>query len=234
MANSILLVHGAWHGAWCWASVVKILEAKGVETRAVDLPGHGSRRALAPNVGLDDYANAVVEAGLGMSTPPLLVGHSMGGVVISAAAERKPDAFRSLLYLTAFLPLPGQTLMDITARQIPIGRLDGGEVHLDDQEQARNLFYNDCPAQISNWALSKIQPQPVRPVAEKVELTATRFGTLSRDYIVCVRDQAIAPDFQREMAVAGSCRKIIDLNAGHSPMLSCPAELVEKIIQATG
>jgi len=227
---SILLVHGAWHGAWCWSPVLTLLEARGVEAVAVDLPGHGARRSAAPGVRLADYAACVVEAAAGMTAPPLLVGHSMGGMVISAAAETDPAAFRALLYLAAFLPKSGQSLFELAAEQGErFGEVVDGEIHLD-REEARRLFYEDCDPEQAAWALDRIQPQPMGPAGDPVALTAERFDRLARDYVVCARDRAIDPAFQRQMAARGACRTIVELDSGHSPFLACPSVLAQLLI----
>jgi pimeloyl-ACP methyl ester carboxylesterase len=165
-----------------------------------------------------------------MSGPPLLVGHSMGGLVISAAAEKDPDAFKSLVYLAAFLPSNGQALMDLTAEHGGgPGRLDGDAVVLE-REEARMLFYHDCPHEQAEWALSHIRPQPVSPALEPVTLSQDRWGRLRRDYIVCSEDRAIKPDYQRLMAARACCHTISELNCGHSPFLFCPSELSRVLI----
>jgi len=221
----ILLVHGAWHGAWCWGPVLADLESRRIEALAIDLPGHGARSATTDPIRLADYAAAVIEAGRSMSAPPVLVGHSMGGMVISAAAEGDPGAFKSLIYLAAFLPRTGEALATLAAQDGRVdGRLEGDKIVLE-SEEARRLFYQDCPSELVDWALSKIQPQPISPALDPLELTPERWGRLRRDYIVCSNDQAIRPEFQRSMAARANCESIIELECGHSPFLACPAEL---------
>ena len=226
MLMGILLIHGAWHGAWCWAPVVSELEAHGIEALAVDLPGHGARRDETDPIRLADYAAAVVEAGKSMSAPPVLLGHSMGGMVISAAAEMDPDAFKSLIYLAALLPSSGQSLMDLTLESGGVlGRPEGDAIVLDEAE-ARRLLYQDCPPDKADWALAQIQPQKLSPALDPLELSSSRWGRLRRDYIVCAQDQAISPDFQRLMARRANCDTVVELDCGHSPFLACPSELV--------
>jgi pimeloyl-ACP methyl ester carboxylesterase len=232
---SILLVHGAWHGAWCWSAVLAELGARGVEAQAIDLPGHGSQRARGQSVRLDDYAGAVVAAAATMTRAPLLVGHSMGGMVISAAAEREPAAFQSLFYLAAFLPQSGQSLAELAQRPGDgargLGHFENGEVRLE-REAARGLFYHDCDPDLSDWALDRLQPQPVGPIADPVQLTPERYGRLERDYLVCANDRAINPTFQREMAGRANCRDIVEVHSGHSPFLACPARVADILVES--
>jgi pimeloyl-ACP methyl ester carboxylesterase len=93
-----LLVHGSWHGAWCWRDVLPLLRDAGHEAEAMDLPGHGEDRTPASEVTLDAYADAVVSA---LRPGTVLVGHSMGGYAITAAAERAAKRISKLIDVAA-------------------------------------------------------------------------------------------------------------------------------------
>jgi pimeloyl-ACP methyl ester carboxylesterase len=131
--TTIVLVHGAWHGAWCWQPVIPELLQQGLAPFSVELPAHGlkarfpegfgsdaARFAAAPSphagITLGDYADAVLEvvdAALASgSGPVLLAGHSMAGIALTAVAERAPDKFAGLAYLAAFMPMPGMPMID--------------------------------------------------------------------------------------------------------------------------
>ena len=107
-----VLIHGAFHGGWCWRRVTPLLEAAGHTAIAPDLPGHGASEALRP-VTLEDYVDAVVGHVRRCAAPPVLVGHSMAGVIIAAACERAPELIRRLVFVTAYLPADGQSLDDL-------------------------------------------------------------------------------------------------------------------------
>lgn len=228
----ILLVHGAWHGAWCWSRLIPELGRRGVDAVAIDLPGHGNSSTEIGPITLSSYADAISAAAEAAGAPPLLVGHSMGGVAISAAAERSPSAFRSLAYLTAFLPLDGQALFDLTAElgAASPGRVENGCSILE-RKQAQAMFYSDCAANDAAWALERIQPEPLAPAAEPVRLSAERYGSVARDYIVCTGDAAIPAEFQRAMAERAHCRRIEELDSGHSPFLACPQALADTLLK---
>src|SRR5687767_10121804 len=110
--GSFLLVHGAWHGAWCWYKVAALLRARGHEVRAIDLPSHGIDARAPGSVTLEDYVDAAHTALDGMSRP-VVVGHSMGGIVLSALAEKHPERIGSLVYVAAFLLGDGMKLLDV-------------------------------------------------------------------------------------------------------------------------
>ncbi len=113
MAN-FLLIHGAMGGAWCWERVIPGLQAAGHDALAIDLPGQGADTTPLAEITLYRYADAVCDALDRMAGPVLLTGHSMGGMVITQAASQRPDTLAGLIYVAAFLPQPGQSLIDIT------------------------------------------------------------------------------------------------------------------------
>lgn len=107
MKTSILLIHGAWQGAWVWDEVTDLLEHRGIRARALDLPGSGNDRTPGTDVTLASYAKAIVAEARAMRSERLvLVGHSMGGAAITAAASLAPELFARLIYVCAFLPRP--------------------------------------------------------------------------------------------------------------------------------
>ena len=117
---TFLLIHGAWHGGWCWDRVVPLLRAAGHEVLAPDLPAHGDDRTAWWRASLGAYASRVCETARPAGRV-IAVGHSLGGLVITEAAAREPALFDALVYVCAFLPLRGESLMSL-------GRTDTGLV----------------------------------------------------------------------------------------------------------
>ena len=104
---TFVLVHGAWHGGWCWREIVPLLESAGHRVDALDLPGHGDNPAPVSEMTLDANARLVADRVEVVGEPVVLVGHSMGGVSITQAAELVPERIATLVYVTAFLPGDG-------------------------------------------------------------------------------------------------------------------------------
>lgn len=221
--SELLLIHGTCHGAWCFQPLLAELSQRGIPARAIDLPGRdGSPTSL------DDYAQAILAAA---KPGTILVGHSAGGYAITAAAEAAPARFKGLIYLCAYLPAQGQSLADMrragpSQPLLPAIRMaeDRGSFTID-PALAPQAFYQDCPADLAQWATAQLCPQPVTP--QQTPLWPTAAETLPRHYIVCENDQTIPPDYQRQMAarLPKECRHA--LPSGHSPFLAMPARLAD-------
>jgi pimeloyl-ACP methyl ester carboxylesterase len=232
----IVLVHGAFCGAWCWEPVLPGLRAAGHTVQAVDLPGSGEDRTPVAEVTLEAYAERVGGT-LGEGAPAVLVGHSMGGIVITQAAAQYPERVAALVYVTAFLPGDGQSLMDLTA--LPEGADDQVQANLvvaGDPPVAtmpagasRQALFACCDDAQAAWASQRMGPQPVIPFTQPVSLGgagADAFADLARAYVSCTLDRAIPLALQRRMLQDAGCDPVIELATDHSPWISRTDELV--------
>ncbi|WP_103333068.1 alpha/beta fold hydrolase [Pseudotabrizicola formosa] len=229
--SDFLLIHGSCHGAWCWHRVIPALAALGHTARAIDLPGHGRDRTPAQAVTLDSYAQAICAAVTG---PTIVVGHSMAGYAITAAAEHDPIHMAALVYLCAYAPVSGMTLGDMRRagpRQplAPAIRVDkaGGAFSFDPAQTAA-LFYHDCDPQAQALASLCLTPQPITPQETALTLTQ-RSQSLPRHYIRCLEDRAIPPEYQAVMEQAVPEANRSTLAASHSPFFACPEALAQRL-----
>lgn len=227
----IVLVHGAWSNATTWNDVVPLLRAAGHSVIAVTLPGHGGDDAVPlSEVGLSSYA-AHLAGILKQDEPALLVGHSMGGMAISAAAELVPDRIARLVYIAAFLPQSGQSLLDLIKAQNcpgiqPAVRRGAapGSTELDPEIAAGVLFQDATPEQ-RRTGMAALTPQPNRGQTDAAQLSAERFGRVPRAYIFCEQDRTVLPALQHKMEAASPCSPTFSLDCGHVPQLTCPDRL---------
>jgi len=216
--GDVLLVHGAWHGAWCWEPVVDALGGAAV---TLDLPSNH-----VDGAGFTDDV-AAVRALLDGLSDVVLVGHSYGGAVISEAGAH--DNVAHLVYLCAFVLDAGESLVDNPAPAAAgvlesSMRVEGGSVVVD-PDGAREAFYGDCAEQ----PVDRLVPHSV--TAFNVEVTAGAWRDKPSTYVLCTQDQAIHPDRQRFFA--DRCSSVVALEASHSPMLSMPSRVAEIIRGAT-
>jgi pimeloyl-ACP methyl ester carboxylesterase len=234
MERAVVLVHGAWHGAWAWERVLPLLTLAGVEYVALDLPGHGEvggpfgdlySDAARVRKTLDDVKGEVV-----------LVGHSYGGAVITEAGHH--PAVQHLAYVAAFALDVGESCVSV-ASNVEAGMISyegrpnlgaGFIVSPDDMitldpSTAAECLYNGCDADTVDWALARLGPQPFITIQEAANRAAWR--TKPSTYAVCTDDMAIHPDLQRTMA--RRCSSVIEWPTDHSPFL-CRPDLVAGLL----
>lgn len=229
--STYVLIHGAWHGGWCWDKVVPFLETAGHKVEAPDLPGHGSDKTPIREISLQAYADSVCRILDAQPDPVVLVGHSMGGIVISQAAEYRPQKIETLVYLTAFLLPNGESLLQVAQGDTEALVLPN-LIFAEDQSYAtvmddaiKEAFYGDCSDEDVARAKSLLVPQAAAPFATPLSTTEESFGRIPRVYIECLRDRAISPSVQKRMYTALPCRKVISMDTSHSPFFSVPEEL---------
>ncbi|HEX3689180.1 MAG TPA: alpha/beta fold hydrolase [Solirubrobacteraceae bacterium] len=232
-----LLIHGAMGGAWCWERVIPGLEATGHRASAIDLPGQGADTTPLSEITLYRYADAVCDALDGMDGPVVLTGHSMGGMVITQAASQRPDKLAGLVYVAAFLPQSGQSLIEITHLPEAAGDSVQANIVVDGDppvatmppEAAPEALYHCCTQEQIDWALPQRAGQPVIPFTQPFTPpggAGAGFDALPRAYVTCLQDRAIKPALQRLMYSAAGCDPVIEIDTDHSPWLSRTEELV--------
>jgi pimeloyl-ACP methyl ester carboxylesterase len=233
---TFVLIHGAWHGGWCWERVAPLLVAQGHRVLAPDLPGMGADLRKHGSDPLGDWTDFVAELVTSADEPVILVGHSLGGVVISEVAERVPDAVGMLVYLTAFLLRSGQSLADVANRYPDVGPAPAlrpadvdGEVIVD-PDQAIGIFYNAMSDDDARAAVDRLVAQPVAAFTKPVTLTAERFGRVPRTYVEATDDRAISLEMQRDMQALLPCEGVSTLRCDHSPFYSAVPELAEALL----
>jgi pimeloyl-ACP methyl ester carboxylesterase len=233
--STFLLIHGAWHGAWCWYKVVPRLEKLGHTVLAPDLPAMGRDRTAVNRVSLASWREFVCDIVDSVPEQVMLVGHSRGGIVISEVAEARPDRIRKLVYLTAFLLKDGQSLFDVASSD-PESLVPPNMVMSDDKSSStlrddalRDAFYGECNDDDLALARLCLKPEPTVPLATPIRVTEPRYGSVPRAYIGCLRDRAMTPAMQRSLQAGSPCSEVLDLDADHSPFFSRPDELVRML-----
>ena len=231
--SKILLIHGSCHGAWCFRDLIPALDRLGHDAYAIDLPGHGQNPVPIETITLDAYRDAILDA---IDEPVYLLGHSMAGFPISAAAEAAPDKIKRLIYLCAYAPQTGRSLVDMrksAPRQPLLEAIDktpdglGFSVNLDHIER---VFYHDCPADAIELARQNLCVQPIAPQATPITLT-DRYHSVAKSYIRCANDQTIPPEYQSTMVEHWPAQDVYHMDTSHSPFFAAPDDLVQMIDQ---
>lgn len=219
--GKVVLVHGAWHGSWCWDAVVAELAAKGVEVEAIELP------LTSYQDDVEVARQAVAAAGEGA----VVCGHSYGGLVISAAAADQPGVAR-LVYLCAFMTDEGEDPFVLSADDPPL--ILSALVFDDrgmtvDPAQRHQVFYADSDPSVVDQIAPKLRPMPAGeswllpgpPAWKKAPST----------YVVCSKDNAIPPSLQRTMSTHAT--DVVEWDNDHSPFLNRPGDVADLLASYT-
>jgi pimeloyl-ACP methyl ester carboxylesterase len=237
--STFVLVHGSWHGGWCWERVVPPLAAAGHTVLAPDLIGLGADRTPPAAVSLATWTDQIGALLAASEAPVVLVGHSRGGIAISQVAEVWPERVAALVYICAFLARDGEALiqlaqMDEESRILPHLTIDeAAGAHTVAAAAARDLFYHDCPEAEAARAIARLRPEPNAPTFTPVHVTDARFGGVPRFYIECQQDRVISLGRQRQMQAGLPCRGVVTMDTGHSPWLAAPDDLVAHLTALT-
>jgi pimeloyl-ACP methyl ester carboxylesterase len=234
--SAFLLIHGAWHGGWCWHKVVARLRAAGHYATAPDLPSLGRDRTPVEKVSLGAWTESVCAQLDAHAEPVMLVGHSRAGAVISATAEARPDKIHRLVYVAAYLLGNGESvsqraLEDAHSLVAPnmVTSVDRKSCTLR-ESVVREALYGQCSDEDVILAQSLLAPEAVAPLTTPLHTTAANFGRVPRVYIECRRDRAVSLEEQRRMYAAIACEQIISLDTDHSPFFSAPDALAAHLL----
>ena len=232
-STNYVLVHGAWQAPYAWQAVKTNLEKQGNTVIVVELPGHGADQTAPGEITLDTYKQKVIDAISAIDGKVVLVGHSLGGMIISSVAEAVPEKIEKLIYVAAYLPTSGQTL-DQLAHMDPDSHLgvEGNLImHTDTftidvkQDQIVDLFIQDGTPEIQSLVVNNYRTEPLIPFINPVTLTEQNFGSVKKVYIKTLQDHVISPYLQNKMISTTEVESVYEINTGHSPFLSQPDAL---------
>lgn len=232
----IVLLHGSWHGAWCWYKVIPRLRSVGHHVHAPDLPAHGREWRMARGrITLAAMAGTVCDLLDSLDGPALLVAHSRGGLVASAVAERRPRKLVANVYLAAYLLRHGERVVDLFKADkeslvLPNIRISRSTLTDSLAEEAyRPALYADCDDADVELARALLTPEPSLPALTRLRLSDANYGSVTRHYIELTQDRAVTLSLQRRMFEASPCATIASIDASHSAYFSRPDELARTI-----
>ncbi len=204
----VVLVHGAWHGAWCWDGVVDELAAAGVPVTAVELP----------LTGVDKDVAATRRAILRCGDDVVVLGHSYGGLVVSEAASGMSEVSH-LVYLAALMLDTGEDMVELMAEHesemLGIG-VPEGDGFVVERARAPELLYGDSDEAVVASVLPRLRPMHLHGELRVERLPAWR--DTPSTYVVCSNDRAIPPALQRQMATRADT--VVEWPTDHSPFLT--------------
>jgi pimeloyl-ACP methyl ester carboxylesterase len=232
MPATVVLVHGAWHGAWCWDRVVDGLRERDIDALALDLPGHGdSSEPLG-----DLYGDAAALRGTldTLDGPAVVCGHSYGGAVVSLGAASHPAA-KHLVFLAALMLDAGESCAASVPEppggapgpELELGRAlrfsdDGTTITLD-LDVAPGAFYADCSPSDTAWAVERLGGHPAASLRQTIDTAAWR--DIPSTYVICEDDRALPVWLQRVLSERAT--NVVTWPTSHSPFLSRPELVVD-------
>jgi pimeloyl-ACP methyl ester carboxylesterase len=234
----ILLVHGAWHGAWCFATLQAELDRRGLPSYAVDLPGHGA--STQPLGDLHGDAAHVATVLAGIDDDVVLVGHSYGGAVTTHAAGPTHDVagqITHLVYLAAFALDDGESVWDYhrSRPHIPVA-LDRAVITGEDgtsrldPDAAPAALYGSSPPSAVAAAVARLDRQPIAGFQQPV--VGSPLSTIGSTYVKCTLDQAV--HIERQDELAARCDHVVTLACDHSPFMSMPVTVADVLEPLAG
>ena len=230
--KTFVLVHGAWHGGWCWRRVSDLLEKQGHKVFAPTLTGLGERSHLMSKdirlaTHVTDVVNLMKWEGL---SGVVLCGHSYGGMVISGVAEQVGDQIASIVFLDAFVPDNGEALSDLTgAATLDLLRTAAqkGDIGIP-ARSAASFNVNDKDRA---WVDAMCVPQPIATFLDKIALSGARERVAKKAYIRALNNAN--PGFDKAMARAkvDASWRTYEVACGHDVMVDMPERLAEILVE---
>jgi pimeloyl-ACP methyl ester carboxylesterase len=232
MPHTFVLVHGAWHGGWCWRRVADLLERKDHKVFTPTLTGLGERsHLLRPGINVTTHITDIVNVlKWERLSDVVLCGHSYGGLVVSGVAERMPPAIGSIVFLDAFLPKSGDSMEQLTSQAVRDqlkGAIERGDIGVPPRPAAAFLVNEKDQA----WVDALCVPQPIGTMTEKVALTGARERIAKKAYIRAVRYPNPGFDQAYARVKADPSWRTYEVPCGHDVMVDMPERLSDILIE---
>ncbi len=237
--STFVLVHGGGHGGWCWQRLARELRRRGHEVYTPTLTGFGERRHLdAEGLTFDTFVTDIVSVlEYEDLTDVVLVGHSMGGVIVPRVAEVAPDRIRAVVWMAAVVLDDDETLLEAVPQTPEIARAvviqDDGSVRTDANLMIQALL-PDGTGPERDWVLSRHRPYPPMALTEPGRLSAFKALDLATGYVLATLDCAIAPERARAFAGRLPGVRYAEVESGHDLMVTRPKEAADALLSVSG
>jgi pimeloyl-ACP methyl ester carboxylesterase len=230
--KTYVLVHGAWHGGWCWRRVADLLTAKGHKVFAPTMTGLGERsHLLDKTVNLATHVTDIVNVVTWEDLKDIvLVGHSYGGMIISGVAEQMAPAIGSIVFLDAFMPDTGGSLAELASQ--PVREAISGAV------QKGDIALKAVPAAVFRvndkdqpWVDAMCTSHPLATLTDKISVTGARERIGKKAYVRAKGYPSVAFDAAHARLQAAEGWRVYDLPCGHDAMVDMPERLSEILLE---
>ena len=235
----LILIHGAWAGPWIWDGLVKELALRGLQAEALALPGDG-RHSITPQDATEtDFHNCIAQAIEAAPGPVVLVGHSGGGMLVTAGAEAFPDKVSHGIWIAGMLIPDGRSFDDIQSQIMGSDKRFGITPHVVQAADGRTstvppdmavrYFFHDAPEPVARDAASRLTPQPNAGHRLRTR-TGQNFAAMPKLYIHAQEDRSLIPTAQTVMSKSSANVTVAEIASGHVPQLTQPARVAQIIV----
>jgi pimeloyl-ACP methyl ester carboxylesterase len=236
MGKHFVLLHGAWHGGWCWEAVIKELEKSGHTAEAPTMPGHnpGDDRA---GIKFENYVGKIVDVLNKQATPVVLVGHSSAGFLVQSAAPKAPDKIAQLIFLNAFILPNGKCQFDLVPPEASEGMTAAAKASPDNsvpviEDFVRNQLMGGEAVAMQDALINRLVPQPIALFTTPVSTVKFEKLTIPKTVVFCKDDASLPPGAYLGMAQGLGDYNLIEIAGSHEALFTNPAAVARGLIQA--
>lgn len=238
MKKQFVLVHGAWHGGWCWDGVIEILKKDGFGAIAPTMPGHGNSDDRS-GIRLSDYVDCITDTVKGCDGPVILAGHSSAGFIVQSVAARLPDKIEHLVFNNAFILPDGKSQFDLVPPEVAEGMNQAAAASPDNcvpvmADFIRGTLMSNDPEAVQDKLIEKLVPQPISLFTTPVDLSGLDLGRFKKTVIYCKNDASLPPGAYLGMAQALGEFELIELDLDHEGLFTHPDKIALSLIKAAG
>ena len=236
MGKHLVLLHGAWHGGWCWEGVVEELEKRGHTAEAPTMPGHNPDDDRA-DIKFEDYVNKILAVLNNQKTPCVLVGHSSAGFLMQAAAPEAPEKIEKLIFLNAFILPDGKCQFDLVPPEASEGMTAAANASPDScvpiiEDFVRNQLMGGESEEMQDALISRLVPQPIAIFTTPVSTQEFENLTIPRAVVFCKDDASLPPGAYLGMAQDLGDYKLVEVTGSHEALFTNPGVVAEGLIEA--
>jgi pimeloyl-ACP methyl ester carboxylesterase len=238
MKRHFILIHGAWHGGWCWDGVIAGLEKAGYSAEAPTMPGHrpGDHRS---DIRLEDYIGKIMETIEKQAEPVILVGHSSAGFLLQCVAARIPEKIEHLIFNNAFILPDGKCQFDLVPPDVAAGMTQAAKASPDNcipvmEDFVRNNLMAGEPVEKQDQLLARLVPQPIALFSTPISIRGFEPGSFKKTVLYCRHDVSLPPGAFLGMAQALGQYDLIEVDLGHEGVFTSPDSIAAGLVKAVG
>ena len=236
MGKHFILIHGAWHGGWCWDGVIEEIEKAGHTAEAPTMPGHHQDDDRS-KIQFDNYVGKIISVLKQKTTPVVLVGHSSAGFLLQASAPKVPDKIAQLIFLNAFILPNDKSQFDLVPPEAAEGMTAAAQVSPDNcvpviEDFVRNNLMAGEPAEMQDALIRRLVPQPIALFTTPVSTKDFEKLTIPKSVVFCKGDASLPPGAYLGMAQGLGDYNLVEIEGSHEALFTNPGVVAKGILQA--